>query len=58
MDLMVAVSCSLKFPNFITNFPMSEFWFHVGENFMKIASTIMKLKLITFRFVVGFDEYL
>ena len=26
-----------KFPNFITNFPMSDFVLHFGEKFMKIA---------------------
>ena len=36
---------------------MSGFVLHFGENFMKIASKIRKLQLITFRFVVGFDAY-
>ena len=31
---------------------MSDFLLRFGENFMK-----MKLQLITFRFVVDFDEY-
>ena len=30
---------------------------HFGENFMKTAPKITKLQLITFGFVVGFDEY-
>ena len=42
-----------KFPNFIINFPMSDFVLHFGENFMKIAPKITKLWLITFKFVVG-----
>ena len=46
-----------KFPNFIKNFPMSDFVLHFGENFMKIAPKIMKLQLITFRFVLSFDKY-
>ena len=40
----------------MTNFPMSDTVLHFGENFMKIAQKITKLQLITFRFVVGFDE--
>ena len=47
-----------KFRNFIIIFPMSDFVLHFGENFMKVAPKITKLQLITFRFVVGFDEYL
>ena len=46
-----------KFPNFITNFPMSDLVLHFGENSMKITPKTTKLQLITFRFVVGFDEY-
>ena len=46
-----------KFPHFITNFLMSAFVLHFGENSMKIAPKITKLQLITFRFVVCFDEY-
>ena len=37
---------------------MSAFVLHFGENFMKIAPKLeTKLQQITFRFVVGFDEY-
>ena len=36
---------------------MSDFVLHFGENFMKIAPKIMKLQLIIFRFMVGFDAY-
>ena len=36
---------------------MSDFVLHFGENFMKITPKLTKLQLITFRFVVGFDEY-
>ena len=38
---------------------MSAFVLHVhfGEKFIKIAQKVTKLLLITFRFVVGFDEY-
>ena len=36
---------------------MSDFVLHFGENFMKIEPKITKIQLITFRFVVGFDEY-
>ena len=46
-----------KFPNCIINFPISDFVLQFGENFMKITAKIMKLQLITFRFMVGFDEY-
>ena len=46
-----------EIPNLITNVPMSDFVLHFGENFMKIAPTVTKLRQITFRFVVGFDEY-
>ena len=35
----------------------SDFVVHFGENFMKIAPKLTKLLLITFRFVIGFDEY-
>ena len=41
---------------------MSDFVFHFGENFMKISQKKnkkkTKLQLITFRFVIGFDELL
>ena len=46
-----------EIPNFITNFSVSDFVLHFGEHFMKITPKIKKLHLITFRFVVGFDEY-
>ena len=46
-----------EIPKFNTNFPMSDFMLHFGENFMKIAPKIIKLRLIAFRFVVDFDEY-
>ena len=36
---------------------MSDLVLHFGENFMKITPKTTKLQLITFRFVVGFDEY-
>ena len=36
---------------------MSDFVLHFGESFIKIAPKITKLQLITFRVVVGFDEY-
>ena len=46
-----------NFPNLITNYPMSDFVLHFGENFMKIAPKLTKLWLIIFRFVKDFDEY-
>ena len=36
---------------------MSDFVLHFHKIFMKIAPKLTKLELITFRFVVGFDEY-
>ena len=36
---------------------MFDFVLHFGENFMKMAPKITKLQQITFRFVVGFDDY-
>ena len=46
-----------KFPNFLTDFPMSDSVLYFDENLMKITTKIPKLQLITSRFVVGFDEY-
>ena len=36
---------------------MSDFVLHFDEIFMKITPKIRKLGLITFRFVVDFDDY-
>ena len=44
-----------KFQNLI-NLPMSDFMLHFGKKFMKIAPKITNLRLITFRFVVDFDQ--